>query len=160
MLIFLVFAKPNSRRPPLSRPSPYLPTSLPHYLLLDHRLPRPCRGDAKPVTVSGYLMRIAILSERSESKDLSYNRKCGYYRHAICHREEKRVTVSPLESALTDCDAHKFFRIRSYEKCRVSPTFSCSFFFHQSLSPLPSLSPPLSFHALMNCKFCNSFVFT
>jgi hypothetical protein len=174
MLVFPVFAKENSRRPPLFDPSPYILTSLPPYLLLDrHR-------DENPATVSGYPMRIVILSERSESKDLSYNRKCGYYRHAICHRDEKRVTISPLDSALTnswqlaentaplspldsaltDCDAHKSFRMRSYENCRVSPAFPCSFLFRQSPSPLPGLSSPLCFHALMNCKLCNSFGFT
>jgi len=38
------------------------------------------------------------------------------------HRDEKPITVSPLDSALTDCDARNSFRIRSYENCRVSPS--------------------------------------
>ena len=42
-------------------------------------------------------IRMRVLSERSESKDLSY-------------------AVTPLECALTDGDGSKSFRIRSYEK--------------------------------------------
>jgi hypothetical protein len=43
-----------------------------------------------------------------------------------CHCDENCVTISPLESALTNCDAHKSFRMRSYKNCRVSPAVSCS----------------------------------
>ncbi len=48
-------------------------------------------------------------------------------------RDEKLVTATPLHSALTKCDACKSFRIRSYEKCRVSflispSRHSCNFF--------------------------------
>src|SRR5882672_876514 len=35
-------------------------------------------------------------------------------------RDEKRVTASPLESVFANCDGCKPFRIRFYEKCRVS----------------------------------------
>ena len=35
-------------------------------------------------------------------------------------RDEKSVTVNPLDSVLTNCDARNPFRIRSYRKCRVS----------------------------------------
>jgi hypothetical protein len=35
-------------------------------------------------------------------------------------RDEKPVTASPLESALTNCDAPNPFRIRFYENCRVA----------------------------------------
>ena len=37
------------------------------------------------------------------------------------HRDQNRVTVTPLEPALTKRDACKSFRIRSYKNCRVSP---------------------------------------
>src|SRR5260370_26702888 len=37
--------------------------------------------------------------------------------------DEKPVTATLLESALTNCDARNSFRIRSYENCRVSPAF-------------------------------------
>ena len=36
------------------------------------------------------------------------------------HRDENPVTATPLESALTNCDASKPFRFRFYENCRVS----------------------------------------
>jgi hypothetical protein len=36
------------------------------------------------------------------------------------HRDEKPLSASPLDSALTNCDAHIPFRIRSYKNCRVS----------------------------------------
>jgi hypothetical protein len=48
------------------------------------------------------------------------------------HRDEKPVTASPLESALTNCDARNPFRMRSYENCRVA-------YPHDSISRLPSL---------------------
>ncbi len=35
-------------------------------------------------------------------------------------RDEKFVTATPLDSALTNCDVGKSFRIRSYANCRVS----------------------------------------
>ena len=41
-------------------------------------------------------------------------------------RDEKPVTVTLLESALTNRDTRKSFRMRFYENCRVSPAF-CSF---------------------------------
>ncbi len=37
-------------------------------------------------------------------------------------RDEKLVTAAPLDSALTNRDICKSFRIRSYENCRVVPT--------------------------------------
>src|SRR6266571_1324224 len=104
MLVFFVFAKPNSRRPPPFDPFPCIPTSLPPYLLLDcHRLPRPRRGDQIPATVT------PLVSALTNSSQVA----------------ENTAPLSPLESALTDCDAPKSFRIRSYKKCRVSPAFSC-----------------------------------
>jgi hypothetical protein len=39
------------------------------------------------------------------------------------HRDEKPLIASPLDSALTNCDAHNPFRFRFYENCRVSPLF-------------------------------------
>src|SRR5260370_2947902 len=42
-------------------------------------------------------------------------------------RDEKPVTASPLESALTNCDARNPFRIRFYENHRVSPATSSLF---------------------------------
>src|SRR5258708_6737316 len=42
-------------------------------------------------------------------------------------RDEKLVTATPLESVLTNRDARNSFRIRFYEKCRVSPALSSLF---------------------------------
>jgi hypothetical protein len=39
---------------------------------------------------------------------------------AIPSRDEKPVPANPLESALANCDARKFFRMRFYEECRVA----------------------------------------
>ena len=39
-------------------------------------------------------------------------------------RDEKLVTATPFDSALTNCDFSKSFRIRSYTNCRVSPALS------------------------------------
>ena len=39
---------------------------------------------------------------------------------AIPSRDEKSSPANPLESALANCDARKSFRMRFYEKCRVS----------------------------------------
>jgi hypothetical protein len=44
--------------------------------------------------------------------------------HRPRHRDENPVTANPLESALTNRDARKSFRIRFYKNGRVSPTFS------------------------------------
>jgi hypothetical protein len=51
---------------------------------------------------------------------------CQPFMHSsrLRHRNEIPVTVSPSESTLTNLDAHKFFRICSYEKCRVSLAIS------------------------------------
>ena len=38
------------------------------------------------------------------------------------HRDENHVTATPLDSALTNCDARNSFRMRFYENCRVSLT--------------------------------------
>ncbi len=35
------------------------------------------------------------------------------------HSDEKPVTVNPLDSTLTNCDARNSFRIRFYENCRL-----------------------------------------
>src|SRR5260370_41545761 len=43
------------------------------------------------------------------------------------HRDEKTVTASSLESALTNCDTRNPSRIRSYENCRVSLSLSSLF---------------------------------
>ena len=54
------------------------------------------------------------------------------------HRDENPVTATPLDSALTNCDARKPFRIRPYKNCRVSPSF---FPFWNSGSGLSTCSP-------------------
>src|SRR5437899_3855488 len=59
----------------------------------------------------------------SSSRRLTF-RHARFRRSFPRHRDEKPLTVSPLKSALTDCDAHKSFRMRSYENCRVSLTLS------------------------------------
>ncbi len=56
------------------------------------------------------------------------------------HRDKHPVTISPLESAFTNCDARNPFRIRFYENCRVSPTIFLSFFFRPSLHSTHQLS--------------------
>jgi hypothetical protein len=43
------------------------------------------------------------------------------------HRDEKPVTVNPLESTFTNCDECNSFRIRFYKNCRVSLLFSAKF---------------------------------
>jgi hypothetical protein len=56
----------------------------------------------------------------------------------FCHRDEKPVPASLLESALTKRDARNPFRFRSYENCRVSPRPELSFlnfYFNFSASP-------------------------
>ena len=75
------------------------------------------------------------------------------------HRDAIPVSANPLESALTNCDARKSFRIRSYEKCRVSPAIPASFSSASRRPPLHGPPPPLSFHTLMNCPICKPFVF-
>ncbi len=76
------------------------------------------------------------------------------------HRDEKPVTATPLDSALTKRDARNPFRIRFYENCRVVlvsltknlkilPKFSCT---HRSLCLLFPLFAPRVFH--------NSFPFS
>ncbi len=70
------------------------------------------------------------------------------------HRDEKPVTTSPLDSALTNRDARKSFRMRFYEKCRVSPassikdleSFSSSPVASNALCSLFSLFAPRVFH--------------
>src|SRR5260370_31814336 len=57
------------------------------------------------------------------------------------HRDGNPVTATPLDSALTNCDAHNSLTMRSYENCRVS----------LALPPLFSLLAPRTFH--------NSFLF-
>jgi hypothetical protein len=53
-------------------------------------------------------------------------------------RDEKPVTATPLDSALTNCDACKSFRIRSYASCRVSPAIPCSFSPRQTIHAFAS----------------------
>src|SRR2546427_10528093 len=65
------------------------------------------------------------------------------------HRDEKRVTVSPLESALTNCDAYKSFRIRFYRKCRVSPGLTC----HSCLSRSPIAADQHSVAPFFSCTY-------
>jgi hypothetical protein len=61
------------------------------------------------------------------------------------HRDEKPVTATPLESALTKRDARNPFRFRSYENCRVVyPSFS---------------NFPFQFNAVRKSRFRKSFVF-
>jgi hypothetical protein len=134
MLIFLVLAKQNSGRLPLFDPSPYIPTSLLPYLLLDHhRLPQPCQGDKKPVTVTPLDSALTGSSQVAENTAI----------------------LTPLECALTPRDASKSFRMRSYKKCRVSPAIPYS---SSSAAPSSTTLPFFSFQSLTNCKFCNSFV--
>ena len=76
-----------------------------------------------------YPMRIVILSERSESKDLSQSH------NSFCHRDENRVPATPLESALTNRDACNSFRFCSYTNCRVSLPLACSFLKYYLNSP-------------------------
>ncbi len=62
-------------------------------------------------------------------------------------RDEKPVTATPLECALTNRDVCKSFRIRFYANCWVSPTIPCSSFFPPSLrtSNQPSVVPFFSY---------------
>src|SRR5690348_5446162 len=70
-------------------------------------------------------------------------------------RDEKPVTATPLDSALTKCDARKSFRIRSYANCRVSPAFFSIF---PGLSKVPYTLPssvyskPFICHSYENCR--------
>ena len=57
-------------------------------------------------------------------------------------RDEKRVTVSPLESAFTNRDTCNPFRIRFYKNCRVSPRLTCHFFL--SRSPIDADQHPVA----------------
>jgi hypothetical protein len=43
------------------------------------------------------------------------------------HRDEKRVTITPLEFVLTNGDARNLFRFRSCKNCRVSLGSTCPF---------------------------------
>ncbi len=95
------------------------------------------------VLKTDYPMRIVILSKRSEPKDLSSSAarrpapwlppsslfpsmRASFLRYLPFppSRDEKPVTATPLDSALTNGDARKSFRIRSYANCRVSPALS------------------------------------
>jgi len=84
------------------------------------------------------------------------------------HRDEKPVTASPLESALTNRDVRKSFRplclpasfarrIRLYENCRVCTNNS-----HSGTPRHPPATSILfvSFHALTNCPPQNPFLLT
>src|SRR5712664_162013 len=76
------------------------------------------------------------------------------------HRDQNRVTATPLESSLTNCDARNSFIIRFYENCRVS--------LPKVLSLSATLFPvqPICFQAIAHsfALFCtreklNSFLF-
>jgi hypothetical protein len=56
------------------------------------------------------------------------------------HGDENPVTISPLDSALTNRDACNSFRMRSYKNCRVSPASSSFFFFRLSFHGTHHLS--------------------
>src|SRR5713101_9855793 len=83
------------------------------------------------------------------------------------HRDENPVTASPLDSALTNCDARNSFRIRFYENCRVSSEFAAKIseesgpiLSHSNLSEKPALPKPFEFRALRTLSFslaCKSF---
>jgi hypothetical protein len=62
------------------------------------------------------------------------------------HRDENTVTASPLESAVTKCDARNPFRIHFYENCRVAHAPSSqSLTRNVSFTPLcPSTQPNCS----------------
>jgi len=70
-----------------------------------------------------------------------------YPRRALLsrHRDEDPLTASPLESALTNCDARNPFRMRSYENTRVAYPLD-SIFLRPSLcrAKSPSANPLIS----------------
>jgi hypothetical protein len=69
------------------------------------------------------------------------------------HRDEKLVTITPLEFVLTNCDARNLFRFRSYKNCRVSLGSTYPFLkFHFNFS---LLSPFITRHS----PFFSSFPF-
>jgi hypothetical protein len=68
-----------------------------------------------------------------------------FKQHVISSRDEKSVTATPLESALTNRDARNSFKIRCYANCRVSLAFSPN---SRTLHvPLSSLAATLMDHA-------------
>jgi len=94
-----------------------------------------------------------------------------YLRHRLprpCRGDEKPVTASPLDSALTNSDACNPFRFRSYKNCRVSHASSSFFFFRLSLPGCTQLfvapffsysyelqiSQVLCFDIHTNCRGC------
>jgi hypothetical protein len=69
------------------------------------------------------------------------------------HRDEKLVTITPLEFVLTNGDARNLFRFRSYKNCRVSLGSTYPFLkFHFNFS---LLSPLITRHS----PFFSSFLF-
>src|SRR5712664_1849428 len=73
------------------------------------------------------------------------------------HRDEKPVTTSPLDSALTNRDARKSFRMRFYEKCRVSPASSIKDLEFFSSAPVASNALCSLFSLFAPRVFHNSF---
>ncbi len=70
-------------------------------------------------------------------------------------RDEKLVAAIPLDSALTNRDARKSFRIRSYENCRVSPGSAG----HSTASRVHSANLHVYFQSLARCSSRNRFLF-
>lgn len=73
------------------------------------------------------------------------------------HRDEKPVTATPLESALTNRDARNPFRILSYENCRVSVRSRLA---HPICIALDNFAQRLSFLNITKCPSRNSFALT
>ena len=73
-------------------------------------------------------------------------------------RDEKLVTETPLDSALTNADVCKSFRIRSYANCRVSPAlFSQSLIsdpVSSTLVPRIGRSPVRGFFSVLSAVNC------
>ncbi len=85
------------------------------------------------------------------SLDFSSRLACAPRAFPFRHRDEKPITATPLESALTNRDARNLFRIRSYENCRVSHPSSkrfSSLSVHRVSIALDNFAQPLSFHIL------------
>ncbi len=75
----------------------------------------------------------------------------------LSSRDEKFVTATPLDSAHTNCDVCKSFRIRSYVNCRVSSAILRSFFLRQLFMPLLPLCFQSIAHSLAQRRNRNSF---
>ncbi len=71
-------------------------------------------------------------------------------------RDEKLVTATPLDSALTHRDVCKSFRMCSYEDCRVSPAVSSQ---NLILDPVSSTLVPRIGHSPVRGFFSPQFTF-